>query len=76
LTDQNFVEDIVAKPLRHPWRWVLGSLLVGGTVLLVRLGVVPMVPVMPIVLVAVMSIALIVIASIIPARSGANARMV
>lgn len=54
----------------------VGFGIVGGTVLLVRLGVVPMVPVMPIVLVAVMSIALIVIASIIPARSGANARMV
>ena len=34
MTDQNFVEDIVAKPLRHPGRWLLGAVLVGGIVLL------------------------------------------
>jgi polar amino acid transport system permease protein len=28
LTNQNFSDEIVAKPLRHVWRWVLGAVLV------------------------------------------------
>ena len=34
MSDQNFADDIVAKPLRHPWRWVLGVVLVGSIVAL------------------------------------------
>ena len=34
MSDQDYVDDIVAKPLRHPWRWVLGAVLVGGIVAL------------------------------------------
>jgi len=34
MPDSNIQDDIVAKPLSHPGRWVLGVLLVGGLALL------------------------------------------